>query len=110
MGQQQASYVGDINPPPQRAARTDRAGRPIGRNRDADTIANTSDLYFAQLKRDSTVRAIGRIRGDKEVSEAVFQDEGIKELDKMLKKNPYLQGQREEEAKLKESLPNELFS
>ena len=79
-------------PPPIRTAKEDRAGRPIGRNADADKIANTSDLYFAQLKRDSTVRTLGRIRGDDDVSEAVFEDDGIKQLDDLLKKNPYLKG------------------
>ena len=82
----------DIPPPPRRVAKTDRAGRPVGRNRDADMIANTADLYFAQLKRDSSVRAIARLYGDEEESEAVFQDEGIKELEGILVKNPYLQG------------------
>ena len=81
-----------IPPPPVRTAATDRAGRPVGRNTDADKIANTSDLYFAQLKRDSTVRTIGRIQGNSEVSEAVFEDHGIKELDGLLKSNPYLKG------------------
>ena len=82
------------SPPPHsmRVAKTDRAGRPVGRNPDADKIANTSDLYFAQLKRDSTVRTLGRQRGDDKISEAVFQDEGIKELDNLLSANPYLKG------------------
>jgi hypothetical protein len=77
---------------PQRVAKTDRAGRPVGRNRDADTIANTSDLYFAQLKRDSTVRTIARIRGEEEMAEQVFADDGIKQLNDLLVKNPYLKG------------------
>ena len=66
--------------------------RPVGRNADADKIANTSDLYFAQLKRDSTVRTMARIQENSEVSEAVFQDDGIKELDNLLLTNPYLKG------------------
>ena len=78
--------------PPKRVAKTDRAGRPVGRNRDADQIANTADLYFAQLKRDSTVRTLQRIRGEHDEAEQVFADEGIKELDGLLQKNPYLQG------------------
>lgn len=81
-----------IPPPPPRVAKTDRAGRPVGRNRDADSIANTADVYFAQLKRDSTVRTIARLRGEEEVAEQVFADEGIKELGELLVKNPYLQG------------------
>lgn len=79
-------------PAVRRTARTDRAGKPVGRNRDADTIANTADLYFAQLKRDSTVRGIARLQGDDEVANKVFEDEGIKELETILVKNPYLKG------------------
>ena len=78
--------------PQRRVSRTDSGGRPVGRNRDADTIANTADLYFAQLKRDSTVRGIARLHGDYEAAEKVFEDEGIKELDGMLQTNPYLKG------------------
>ena len=79
-------------PSVRRVARTDRAGKPVGRNRDADTIANTADLYFAQLKRDSSVRGIARIEGDDELANKVFEDEGIKELETILVKNPYLKG------------------
>lgn len=89
-GQQQLGAV--LPPPPPRVAKTDRAGRPVGRNRDADSIANTADLYFAQLKRDSTVRTMARLRGDDDVAGQVFADEGIKQLDDLLQKNPYLQG------------------
>ena len=79
-------------PPPTKVNReADRAGRPVGRNKDADKIANTSDLYFAQLKRDSTVRTIGRYSGDEGVSEAVFEDDGIQELDDLFLENPFLQ-------------------
>ena len=67
-----------------------RGGRPVGRNKDADSIANTSDLYFAQLKRDSTVRTIARIRGDQEKANQVFEDEGIQRLAGLLHNNPYL--------------------
>jgi hypothetical protein len=81
-----------LPPPPPRVSKTDRAGRPVGRNRDADSIANTADLYFAQLKRDSSVRTIARLRGENDVAEQVFADEGIKQLDELLQKNPYLQG------------------
>jgi hypothetical protein len=75
-----------------RTARTDRAGRPVGRNRDADTIANAADLYFAQLKRDSSVRGKARIRGDAEKADQVFADKGIKELEGLMYENPYLKG------------------
>jgi hypothetical protein len=98
MAQQQAGAAA-VQPPvpplmdaPMRVAKTDRAGRPVGRNRDADTIANTADLYFAQLKRDSTVRALARLRGEVDVAEKVFEDEGIRQLDDLLQKNPYLKG------------------
>jgi hypothetical protein len=64
--------------------------RKQGRNRDADTIANTADLYFAQLKRDSTVRTIARYTGDLEKANAVFQDPGVEELNNLIKTNPYL--------------------
>ncbi len=82
----------DIPPPGRRVARTDRAGKPVGRNRDADTIANTADLYFAQLKRDSSVRGFARLQGDEDYSNKVFADEGIKELETILVQNPYLTG------------------
>lgn len=94
-------------PPPTKVNREgDRAGRPVGRNKDADKIANTSDLYFAQLKRDSTVRTIGRYSGDEAVSEAVFEDDGIEELDRLFLENPFLQTQKDEERKLLDSLPD----
>jgi hypothetical protein len=90
---QQQQGGGDVVPvAPTRTAKTDRAGRPVGRNRDADTIANTADLYFAQLKRDSTVRTLARIRGEDEKAESVFADEGVKQLEDVLVKNPYLKG------------------
>jgi hypothetical protein len=79
-------------PPPSRYAKTDRAGRPVGRNRDADSIANAADLYFAQLKRDSSVRGAARMRGDDEKAEKVFADAGIKELENLMYENPYLKG------------------
>lgn len=71
---------------------SDRGPRPEGRNRDADTISNTADLYFAQLKRDSSVRGIARIHGDDETAQQVFADKGIKELESMVYENPYLKG------------------
>lgn len=77
-----------VIPPPPRPPRPDAK---VGRNRDADSIQNTADVYFAQLKRDSTVRAVARIRGDNEKANAVFEDPGIKELDEMLTLNPHLQ-------------------
>jgi hypothetical protein len=64
--------------------------RKVGRNRDADTIQNTADVYFAQLKRDSTVRGIARIRGEDDKANEVFKDERISELNNMIKENPHL--------------------
>jgi hypothetical protein len=83
---------GELPPQSRRTARTDRAGRPVGRNRDADTIANAADLYFAQLKRDSSVRGVARMRGEDEKADKVFADEGIKELESLMYENPYLKG------------------
>jgi hypothetical protein len=68
----------------------DAKGRKIGRNKDADTIANTSDLYLAQLKRDSSVRTVARYSGDEEFAEKVFEDAGVHELEATYQVNPYL--------------------
>ena len=68
----------------------DPQGRPIGRNRDTDTIANTSDLYFAQLKRDSSVRTRAFQNDEYDKADAVFADEGVQKLKNMFKENPYL--------------------
>mmetsp|Transcript_17811 Transcript_17811/g.25168 ORF Transcript_17811/g.25168 Transcript_17811/m.25168 type:complete len:650 (-) Transcript_17811:238-2187(-) len=46
-------------------------------NRDAYEIQNTADVYFAQLKRDSTVRAIARKAGDIETANKPFSDPGV---------------------------------
>jgi hypothetical protein len=90
MQQQQALGYTTQPPPPQpqydpydlqRQPRPTRPDpRPVGRNRDADAISNTSDLYLAQLKYDSTVRNIARYRGDEAKANAVFQDEGVHKL------------------------------
>ena len=69
---------------------TDISGRKVGRNRDADSIANTSDLYFAQLKRDSSIRQQAFFYGDEEVADAVFADPSVKELPTKLTVNPFL--------------------
>ena len=90
MQQQQSGLGFSSAPPPAPPARENP--RPVGRNRDTETIANTSDLYFAQLKRDSTVRGIARIRGESDKAEAVFEDEGIRQLEDLLHSNPYLKG------------------
>lgn len=92
MGQGGAPQQGVQLPSVQRVAKTDTAGRPVGRNRDADTIANTADLYFAQLKRDSSVRNMARMQGDNEAAQQVFEDEGVKALESLIQENPYLKG------------------
>jgi len=105
-GKQQSSPSADIAL--ESLPQTSKTLRPVGRNRDADMIANASDLYFAQLKRDSTVRTIGRIRGEKDISEGVFEDEGIEQLDALVQENPHFKGQKDEEMAMYQSLPDEL--
>jgi hypothetical protein len=74
--------------PNAKPSKTDRLKK--GRNKDADTIQNTADVYFAQLKRDSTVRGVARLRGDDQEANAVFKDEKIEELKGLIKENPHL--------------------
>ena len=71
-------------------ARPPKPDAKYGRNRDADAIQNTADVYFAQLKRDSTVRGIARIRGDDDTANAVFHDPKIEELKNLISVNPGL--------------------
>ena len=93
MGRSQTGISADPVPykAPPSSTKDARGGRPEGRNRDADSIANSSDLYFAQLKRDSNVRVIARINGEEDLAEAVFEDQGIEDLKGLLHANPYLQ-------------------
>mmetsp|Transcript_797 Transcript_797/g.1258 ORF Transcript_797/g.1258 Transcript_797/m.1258 type:complete len:729 (+) Transcript_797:137-2323(+) len=88
----------------------DRQGRKIGRNKDSDTIANSSDLYFAQLKADSTIRTIARYSGDDNTAANVMGHEAIQEIADTMKVNPYLEAQKEEERKLLETSEDELLS
>lgn len=90
MMQQQQQPLQTMSASP-REGGIDSKGRKIGRNRDADTIANTADVYFAQLKRDSSVRTMARIRGDDETADRVFEDEGVKQLKDQIKRNPHLE-------------------
>lgn len=53
-------------------------------NRDAYEITNPADVYFAQLKRDSTVRTEARKRGDLEAANNPFSDPGVKALNNLL--------------------------
>ncbi|GAX24977.1 hypothetical protein FisN_2Lh256 [Fistulifera solaris] len=78
-------------------------GRKIGRNRDADAIVNSADLYFAQLKRDSSVRNMARYSGDDEFANQVFADPSIKEISMHV--NPYM----EKEKLLVDTSPDEMI-
>jgi len=55
-------------------------GRKIGRNRDADMISTTADVYMAQLKRDSTSRNLARYAGDDASANHVFWDPKIYDI------------------------------
>jgi hypothetical protein len=83
-------------------------GRKIGRNRDADALVNTSDVYFAQLKLDSAVRNDARMQGDSEKAEAVFADPTIPQL--KLHVNPYMEEQRKKELAMIETAADEMFT
>ncbi len=48
-----------------------------GGNKDAYEVNNPADLYFAQLKRDSTIRTEARKRGDLETANSPFTEEGV---------------------------------
>jgi hypothetical protein len=88
----QQQQQGEYYPPPQQSYEPPQVtrnymgpgvaedGRKIGRNRDADAIVNSADLYFAQLKRDSSVRNMARYSGDDEYANQVFADPSIKEI------------------------------
>jgi len=51
-----------------------------GGNKDAYEVNNSADVYFAQLKRDSTLRTEARKRGDLETANSPFAEEGVKVL------------------------------
>jgi hypothetical protein len=53
-------------------------------NKDAYEISNPADVYFAQLKRDSTVRSIARRNGDLETANSPFADAGVQALNGFL--------------------------
>lgn len=98
-------------PPPEdknyREYGTGYDGRRIGRNKDAETVSNSADVYFAQLKRDSTSRNYARYAGDDEVANQVFHDPKIQEI--YVPENPYRKAQREREAELIETAPEEML-
>mmetsp|Transcript_16238 Transcript_16238/g.24538 ORF Transcript_16238/g.24538 Transcript_16238/m.24538 type:complete len:589 (+) Transcript_16238:177-1943(+) len=108
MMQQQQQPLRDMSASP-REGGVDGKGRKIGRNRDADTIANTADVYFAQLKRDSSVRTMARIEGDDETANRVFEDEGVKELKDQIKRNPHLERDLEDTKSMIETVAEEMM-
>uniref|UniRef100_A0A7S4SJS1 Uncharacterized protein n=1 Tax=Ditylum brightwellii TaxID=49249 RepID=A0A7S4SJS1_9STRA len=57
-----------------------KAERKTGRNRDADSISNTADIYFAQLKRDSTVRTAARQAGDLDTANQAMAHPDIEKM------------------------------
>ena len=82
-------------------------GRKIGRNRDADVVANTSDAYFARLKRDSTTRNYARYAGDDVKANDVFHDPEISKIHAPT--NPYLEEKRARERDMLETVPEEML-
>lgn len=94
-------------PPATGQAAVAEDGRRIGRNRDADAIVNSSDVYFAQLKVDSTVRNLARYQGDYEKAEAVFADPAIKEI--KLHVNPHMEEARRKEQEMLETAAEEMI-
>lgn len=82
-------------------------GRRIGRNRDADAINNSADVYFAQLKRDSTIRNYARYSGDDDKANVPFGDPSISEI--KLHVNPYLTEMRQKEKEMMETSMDEMI-
>ena len=82
-------------------------GRKIGRNKDADTISNAGDVYFAQLKRDSTSRNLARYAGDDNTANSVFHDPSIHEI--TVPVNPYREEQRAREREMLTTDPEEML-
>jgi len=82
-------------------------GKKIGSNRDADAISNASDVYFAQLKRDSTTRNLARYSGDDNKANAVFHDPAIQDI--KVPVNPYLEDQQKRMRDVLETVPEEML-
>ncbi len=49
----------------------------VGGNKDAYEVNNSADVYFAQLKRDSTIRIEARKRGDLVTANSPFTEKGV---------------------------------
>jgi hypothetical protein len=77
-------------------------GRKIGRNKDSDAINNSADVYFAQLKRDSSTRNQARYSGNADVADAVFSDPAIHEIKLIV--NPHLEEQKKKEMDLMDTM------
>lgn len=105
--QQQWPPAPGPRPPATGQAAMSADGRRIGRNRDADAIVNTSDVYFAQLKLDSSVRNSARYSGDTQAANAVFADPSIQEI--ALHTNPYMEEARKKEQALLETAMEEFL-
>jgi hypothetical protein len=82
-------------------------GRRFGRNRDADAVVNTADVYFAQLKRDSNARNSARYRGDDATANSVFNDPSIKDI--KMHVNPHLEEIRKKEQEMIETAAEEML-
>ena len=86
--QMQAPVI--VEPPlPPKTKQSDAVPRPAGFNPDAHTMANTADVYFAQLKQDSKVRKIARLSGDIETANTVFADDSVRQIKDSWRDNPY---------------------
>ena len=55
-----------------------------GGNNDAYEVNNSADVYFAQLKRDSSIRTEARRRGDLDTANAPFTEKGVLALKNFL--------------------------
>ena len=82
-------------------------GRKIGRNKDTLAISNAADVYFAQLKHDSTTRNLARYSGDNSKANEVFHDPAIHDIKAPV--NPYLEEQRKRMMDVIETIPEEML-
>jgi len=82
-------------------------GRKIGQNKDTLAISNAADVYFAQLKRDSTTRNLARYSGDNLKANEVFHDPAIQDIKAPV--NPYLEEQRKRMMDVIETVPEEML-
>ena len=85
--QAQAPVVEPLLPP--KTKQSDAVSRPVGHNPDAYTMANTADVYFAQLKQDSKVRKKAWLSGDTETANKVFSDDSVHKIKENWRDNPY---------------------